>query len=121
MPQQCHFLFLWSAHAAVTPKLESQSAGSTHDLNSATMLSLYCSMCRLVIPHAHLLCRCVCLSLQAKVLWVVNAVETKWEKQLPSDVHEALEGARKKKGGLYATGEAAPEEDNTGKSRCRDA
>lgn len=40
---------------------------------------------------------------QVKVLWVINAVEKNWEKDLPKDVRDALNASRKKRGGLYAT------------------
>jgi len=43
--------------------------------------------------------------MQAKVLWVVNAVEKDWEKQLPDEVQGPLNASRKKKGGLYASEE----------------
>jgi hypothetical protein len=45
------------------------------------------------------------------VLWVVNAVEKNWEKQLPEEMHNALSASRKKKGGLYATAETAKDAD----------
>lgn len=44
-------------------------------------------------------------------MWVVNAVGKKWEDQLPKDVQDALNGSRKKKGGLYAKEESAKDAD----------
>jgi hypothetical protein len=55
----------------------------------------------------------VLLLLQVKVLWVVNAVEKNWEKQLPSEVRKWLDNARSKKGGLYAKPGAAEDEEKT--------
>lgn len=54
----------------------------------------------------------MCL-LQVKVLWVVNAVEKNWEKQLPSEVLKWLDNARSKKGGLYAKPGAAEDTEKT--------
>lgn len=62
----------------------------------------------------------VLLSLsQVKVLWVVNAVEKTWEKALPDEVGKALTGSRKKKGGLYATGEASKDAEEEDAGKCR--
>jgi hypothetical protein len=49
--------------------------------------------------------------LQVKVLWVINAVEKNFEKALPGDVRDALNAARKKKGGIYATEEGKKDAD----------
>lgn len=56
-------------------------------------------------------------------MFVVNAVEHNWEKQLPENVLDPLNAARKKKGGLYSKEEtkkdAAPEaEDAKGMCMC---
>jgi hypothetical protein len=42
---------------------------------------------------------------QVKVLWVVNAVEKNWERELPKDVRDELNASRNRRGGLYATEE----------------
>jgi poly(3-hydroxyalkanoate) synthetase len=47
------------------------------------------------------------------VLWVVNAVEKNWEKQLPAEVRKWLDNARTKKGGLYAKSDAAADAETT--------
>lgn len=65
-----------------------------------------CGLLAHTLPAAAgLLCALGCP--QVKVLWVVNAVEKNWEAQLPKEVRDALNGSRKKKGGLYAKEESA--------------
>jgi hypothetical protein len=46
------------------------------------------------------LCFSVCH--QVKVLWVFNAQQTNWEKQLPAETQALLDRRRAKKGGLFA-------------------
>lgn len=45
--------------------------------------------------------------LQVKVLWVINAVQKNWEKQLPDETQGTLAKSRTQKGGLYEKDTAA--------------